>query len=167
MEDPIIRTLREGQSTLTASRLVQGGSLHVWRNAQMMTGVPSNPATNRNLGLLIGAGINEPLQKGDDIQLTHRLCDDVAAVLTEVIACDPASLAPELLPAFEGNDFVVVEDGIVGATVNVYAEGLNHIGTGAGSEVNLIRSLVKDEKIWVTQSLPGCEPTTATKLTVL
>ncbi len=95
------------------------------------------------------------------------MCDNVTAAQTEVIACDPASLAPEVLPAFEGNNFIVVEDGILGATVNVYAESLSHIGTGAGSEVNLIRAVVKDENIWVTQSLPGCEPTTATKLTVL
>ncbi len=167
METPIIRTLREGQATLTATRLVQGGSLHVFRNAQLMTGVWSNPATARHLGLLIHPALNEPLQKGDDIQLAHRLCDAPVWAQTEVIACDPASLAPEVLPAFEGNNFIVVEDGIFGATVNVYAEGLSHIGTGAGAEVNLIRNLVKDEKIWVTQSLPGCEPTTATKLTVL
>ena len=167
METPTIRTLREGQATLTASQLVQGGSLHVFRNAELMNGVSSNPATSRHLGLLIGAGVNEPLQKGDDILLAHRLCDEPVWAQTEVIECDPASLAPDLLPAFEGNDFIVVEDGILGATVNVYAEGLSHIGTGAGSEVNLIRGLVKDEKIWVTQSLPGCKPTTATKLTVL
>ncbi len=147
---------------------MQGGSLDVWHDTQgLMSFVKSNPATKRHLALPIGPGLFDPLQTGDDIQVTHKLCDNVAGAQTEVIACDPASLAPELLPAFEGNNFIVVEDGILGATVNVYAEGQSHIGSGAGAEVNLIRSLVKDEKIWVTQSLPGCEPTTATKLTVL
>ncbi len=49
MEIPIIRTLREGQATVTASRLVQGGSLEVWHDTQgLMSFVRSNPAPKRS-----------------------------------------------------------------------------------------------------------------------
>lgn len=87
-------------------------------------------------------------------------------------SCDSAVVEQELvgskllLPAFGGNDFIVIGDGIPGATVDVYGQGA-HIASGSGTEINLTRSLVKDETIRVTQSLPGCQPTTALELTVL
>ena len=169
MQTPSVGTVREGQLAISASHLLQGGSLEVVHETEgILHSTSSNPTTIRNIGLLIVEGINDPLVKGDKLALTHRLCpDDLKQVVTEVIACDPASLAPDVLPAFEGNDFIIVEGGIPGARVDVYASGLSHIGSATGAEISLVRNLVKDEKIWVTQSLPGCEPTTSFQLVVL
>jgi hypothetical protein len=169
MQTPSIATVREGQQTVALGRLVQGGSLQLLHDTQgELVYIPSNPTRSRHVGLKISSGINQPLEEGDEIALVHRLCpDDLEQTTIGVIACDPASLAPDVLPAFEGNDFVVVEDGIPGARIDVYGKGLEHIASGSGTEISLTRDLVKDEDIWVTQSLPGCEPTTASKVTVL
>ncbi len=169
MSTPTVGTVFEGQPALALSRLVQGGSLEVVHDSQgSLVAVDSNPGTNRRLGLLIISGVaNEPLEQGDELTITHRLCpDDLRQVVTEVVACNPAGMTPNVLPAFEGNGFIVVEDGIPGATIDVYAKG-SHIGSGSGSEINLTRNLAKDETIQVTQSLLGCTPSTAFELTVL
>lgn len=97
-----------------------------------------------------------PLQQGNVIKLQQELCGPSSEV-TEITVQPCANLpAPTIVPAFDGDDFVILDQHVDGAVIRVWDASGEELGEGRGPDVDLGRSLSAGEQVNVTQEVFGC-----------
>jgi hypothetical protein len=78
---------------------------------------------------------------------------------------DSRQISPTAVTPVEGDAFVLVEQAVSGATIDVVAEE-GQIGSGSGTLIGLTRPLVGKETITVIEELPGCLATNGLQIEV-
>lgn len=132
--------------------------------------IPSVPLRRLRLDLLdTPLGLVSP---GDQLVARQELCSVASSGShpTSAVACDPMTLVPTIAHPQNGDNFVLVTDSVLGATIRVFGQEptntLVELGNGTGDLIAVSRPLSKGETITVSQSLEGCTPYQAYSIVV-
>ncbi len=158
-----------GQPVLRIGSITQGSSVTLTEtnSATQVYANPSVPykAYNTDVTASLGAA---GVQAGHHLRPIQGLCgvnsDDPA--LPSPLACNVATLVPEIATPHHGDRFVLVTYSVPGSNVRVFGAPLAEIGNGSGVAVDLSRALVAGEVIKVVASLPTCTVNSAFAIVV-
>lgn len=130
--------------------LANGASFELSRNGTAL-------GTWRTWGGAHLVGMSPPLQEGETLSVTQRLCrgdPESPPGDTTVLPCS-ALPAPEVAPIEGGANAVTVTTMVPGATIKVYRNGVK-VGEGGGPVVLLSQTVQLGDVIHVLQLLGGC-----------
>jgi hypothetical protein len=156
-----------GQQVVDIGLIVQGARVRVdWGTTPVIDelSVALNHWPNVDLAAALGSSVTTSHQ----LDLSQTVCGVMERANIVVQQCDPGALVAQIAPPVEGDQFVIVTQAVPGATIHVIsAESLEHIGSGSGAVIPLIRPLEGGEYIQVIEELPGCLGTNAYQIQVL
>lgn len=156
-----------GQQLITLASLVHGAYTQVSEaSAGPLSEIYSWPVS-RYPDYDLASPLGHPLQPGDTVQASQRLCDKGPENKTPPARSCEELPPPRISTPTAGQNFVVVNDSVPGARIRVYDAANDELGDGSGTVVLLSRALTDADVITVVQQVGECTSRTGYRVRVL
>jgi hypothetical protein len=156
-----------GQELLTLTSLVNGAFTKVSEASAGGLGEIYSWPVSWYPNYDVATPLGHPLLSGETIYASQRLCSSGPENKTPPARRCEALPPPIVSTPVAGQDFVVVNDAVPGASVRVYDAGGVEIGDGAAPVVVLRRALTGSDVITVVQQVGECTSRTGYRVRVV
>ncbi len=146
---PTVGDIYENGKYCTLGNIIQGAQVRVYNGSTMISEHHYSGG-----GQIVR--LTPQVLPGDTITAEQQLCTVISEPSDPSIVKPCSELPPPVLgPICAGDDVIKVVEGVLGARIIVYRDGVL-VADGGGAEVNLFGPANDGENYWATQSLESC-----------
>lgn len=152
---PVVEPMYVGQQQIAINTLVNGARFTLTRNG-------INQGTFRTWGIRHLVGLGSPLNAGEVLGVTQRMCPGDPPSNPGKGTVQPCSAlpAPTLAPIQDGDTTIALTSYVPGARIKVFVNGIK-VGDSSGSVIALTQPIHDGDTVDVVQSVGSCRGQTA------